>query len=387
MTRIYSVITMAIAGITVAGLLGSVAAGTTSTKPAPSRLERDTAAIHEAGVTGVQARLVVAGGRTQVATAGVADLRTGRPVPPKGHFRIASTGKTFKATVVLQLVGEGRLSLDDPVERWLPGLIRGNGNDGRRITVRHLLQHTHGLRDDLPDFATEADFYRHRYDMYTPEDLVARTLRHRPLFEPGEQWSYSNIGYVLLGMIIERVTGHHWHDELRDRVIRPLRLKHTRPDQRPTLPPPHARSYQPFEKGRLVDVTEQILNDLDGSLVSTTEDVNQFFRALLGGRLLAPAQLAQMTTNLHELNPEIEELMPDSQYGLGIFRRPLPCGGYYWGHGGGDGGFITEDGVTTDGRRSVVVSMSSALGRNWNDAIRQQRAADQLVGNALCGTR
>lgn len=305
-------------------------------------------------------------------------------MPANGYFRIASTGKTFKAVVVLQLVGEGRLSLEDPVERWLPGAIRGNGNDGRRITVRQLLQHTHGLTDDFPDFATEADFYRHRFDRYSSEDLLKRTLRHPPAFEPGQQWSYSNIGYVLLGMIVERVTGHSWYDELQARVIRPLGLKHTRPDRSPVLPAPHARSYQPFEQGRLIDVTDQILNDLDGSLVSTTEDLNEFFQAVFDGRLLKPAQLTEMTTNLRDLDPEIAQLMPNSQYGLGIFKRPLPCGGEYWGHGGGDGGFITETGVTTDGRRSAAVSMSSVLGREWSDALRQQHLADQLIGDALC---
>ncbi|MFB6718675.1 serine hydrolase domain-containing protein [Kribbella sp. NPDC056345] len=352
-------------------------AGTAIAAPA-HQLTRDTAAIHAAGVTGVQARAV--GTKTEVATAGVASLHTNRPVPSNGYFRIASTGKTFKAVVVLQLVGNGRLSLDDTVERWLPGLIRGNGNDGRRITIRQLLQHTHGLRDDFPDFATEADFYRHRFDRYTSADLVARTLRHEP--RPGTDWHYSNIGYVLLGMIIKKATGQDWYDVLRQRVIRPLGLHHTRADRSPMLPHPHARSYQPFE--RLIDVTEQVLNDQDGSLVSTTADLNEFFRALFDGRLLKPAQLTEMTTNLSDLDPQVAELMPDSQYGLGIFKRPLPCGGEYWGHGGGDGGFITETGVTTDGRRSAVVSMSSVLGREWADALRQQKLADQLIGNALC---
>ena len=149
------------------------------------RLRRDTAAVHALGLPGVQARLVTPNGRAVVATAGVADLRTGRRVPPNGRARIASTGKAFIATVVLQLVGEERMGLDDPVEKWLPGVIRGNGNDGRAITVRHLLQHTSGLHDDVPDFVTAADYYEHRYDVYTPGQLLARTLRHTPDFAPG----------------------------------------------------------------------------------------------------------------------------------------------------------------------------------------------------------
>jgi D-alanyl-D-alanine carboxypeptidase len=105
----------------------------------PGELQRHADAIHALGIVGVQARLVTGGGQHTVATSGVADVRTGRPVPPDGRFRVASTAKALSATVALQLVGEGRLRLDDTVERWLPGVVRGNGNDGRRITVRHLL--------------------------------------------------------------------------------------------------------------------------------------------------------------------------------------------------------------------------------------------------------
>ncbi|WP_220447493.1 serine hydrolase [Nonomuraea diastatica] len=99
-------------------------------------LQRDTDAVRAAGVVGVQARVVGPGGENMVATSGVADLRTRRPVPVGGHFRIGSNNKSLVATVVLQLAGEKRLSLEDTVERWLPGVVKGNGNDGTRISVR-----------------------------------------------------------------------------------------------------------------------------------------------------------------------------------------------------------------------------------------------------------
>ncbi|MDV5147327.1 serine hydrolase domain-containing protein [Streptomyces sp. SBC-4] len=131
-------------------------------------LRRDTSALQALGITGVQARVTTASGRDLVSAAGVAVAGTNRPVPRDGYFRVASTGKAFMATVVLGLVGEGRLSLDDTVDRRLPGVIDGNGNDGRKITVRQLLQNTSGLHDDLPGFDTPQDYYRHRYDTYTP---------------------------------------------------------------------------------------------------------------------------------------------------------------------------------------------------------------------------
>lgn len=346
----------------------------------PGELQRDVTAIHALGIVGVQARSVSADGRNRVATDGVANLSTGQPVPVDGRFRIASAGKTMSAVVALQLVGEGRLRLSDPVERWLPGVVRGNGHDGRRITVRDLLQHTGGIQDDIPDYATESDFHLHRYDVYTPEQLVARALAQPPV----TGWHYSNTGYVLLDMIIERVTGRPWFTEVQRRVLQPLGMTQTTwPGSSPVMPDPHASSYQPFEDGIPVDVTEQVIADTGSAIVSTTRDLNTFFRALFGGRLLCPAQLAEMTRTI-PVSPELEPIMPGARYGLGIFQRPLPCGGVYWSHSGGWGGYLTDDGVTADGRRSVVLSVTSVLGNTFDDVLRQQHAADTLVENALC---
>jgi D-alanyl-D-alanine carboxypeptidase len=371
--------------LTVAATALDPAAGAvTGSDPAAARLQRDTDAIHALGVTGVQARVTTSDGRQLVATSGVADRDTGLPVPANGHFRIASTRKAFVATVALQLVGEHRLSLDDTVERWLPGVVRGNGNDGRQITVRHLLQNTGGIHDDLPGYTSPEEYLQQRYDVYTREQLVARAMNHPPDFPPGTGWGYSNTGFIVAGMIIERVTGRPLHEEITDRIVRPLGLNHTTwPGTSPFLPQPHARAYQLFETGELVDVTEQISGDPD-SIVSTTQDLDRFFRALLGGRLLRPAQLAEMKRTV-PISADIEQIWPGGQDGLGLVRRPLPCGGVYWGHDGGDGGYITVTGVTDDGRRSAMVSMSTALGDSLDHLLQQQRAADTLIDNTLCG--
>ncbi|MFI6844245.1 serine hydrolase domain-containing protein [Kitasatospora sp. NPDC050467] len=353
------------------------------------QLQRDADAITALGVTGVQARLVTSDGRNLTAAGGVADLTSRRPVPRDGYFRMASVTKTFVATVALQLAGDRRLSLDDPVERWLPGVVSGNGNDGRAITIRQLLQHTNGIHDDYPDYTSAQDFRQHRYDSYTAEQTVARAMSHSPDFEPDEDWSYGNTGYVLLGMIIERVTGHPWHEEVRDRIVRPLGLDHTFwPGTSPTLPQPHAETYQRFKAGEpLVDVTEQVGSGANGEagLVSTTADLNRFFRALLGGRLLPPAQLAQMTRTV-QVSEKFERFMPGARDGLGLFSRPLSCGGEYWGHEGGDSGWITATGVTADGRRSVTVSLSGVRADSEADVLRVAQAENKLVDDALCTT-
>ncbi|MBO3676260.1 serine hydrolase [Streptomyces sp. NEAU-YJ-81] len=197
--------------------------------PSPAeRLRQDTEAIHALGISGVQARVVAPDGRQSVATSGTADLNTGRPVSSDGYFRMASTSKTLVATVVLQLEVEGRLSLDDTVDHWLPGVVRGSGNDGSRITIRQLLQHTSGIHDDLPGYTTPEEYYQQRHDVHRPEQLVGRAMAHAPDFPPGEGWAYSNTGYVLLDMVIEKATGHPAHQEIEDRVLRPLGLDQTR---------------------------------------------------------------------------------------------------------------------------------------------------------------
>ncbi|MFJ9825168.1 serine hydrolase domain-containing protein [Streptomyces sp. NPDC101160] len=347
-------------------------------------LRRDTDAVRALGITGVQARVTTASGPDLVATAGVAVAGTNRPVPRDGYFRIASTGKALMATVILQLVDEGRLSLDDTVDRRLPGVIDGNGNDPRKITVRQLLQNTSGLHDDLPGFDTPQQYYQHRYDTYSAEQIVARAVKHHPDFEPGTGWGYSNTGYVVLGMIVEKTTGRPWQDEVERRILKPLGMNHTYlPGTTPTLRRPHADGYQVFPSGERTDVTEQLVPDL-GGYVSTTADVNRFFRGLLGGRLLSRARMTDMQHTV-PVDKRIETFWPGGRYGLGLVSRPLSCGGSYWSHEGGEAGYITLNGATKDGGRAVTVSLSTSF-NDLENTLRQHKAASALVDRALCDT-
>jgi D-alanyl-D-alanine carboxypeptidase len=353
-------------------------------------LRQDVEAIRAIGVTGVQARVTGPRGSGPAAAAGVSDISSRRPVSVEGSFRIGSANKAFVATVVLQLAGEGKLRLDDTVERWLPGLVRGNGHDGRTITVRQLLQHTSGVYDgNYARFASAEGYYRHRHDGKDPRRTVAAAMRHKPDFAPGTGWSYSNTGYVLLGMIVERATGRPWHAEVTGRIIGPLGLKHTSwPGRSPSLPRPHARGYDVFEEdGPKVDVTSLIDVDASGGLISTTSDMNIFFRALVGGRLLKPAQLAQMQGDPVPVSDQYQQVMPKARYGLGLIERPLSCGGVFWSHAGDQNGYSTANGVTADGRRSVTVSMSTQFFKPGDRALRQLKAASALVDHALCDGR
>lgn len=375
-------------GLGVATLLVTAAVGTAVAQPAgPSpmnQLRQDTKAIHALGISGVQARVIAPDGRQSVATSGTADLNTGRPVPSDGYFRMASTSKTLVATVVLQLEAEGELSLDDTVDHWLPKVVRGKGNNGKRITIRQLLQHTSGIHDDLPGYTTPEEYYQQRHDVHGSEELIDRAMAHAPDFRPGKGWGYSNTGYILLDMIIEKVAGRPTHKEIQDRILRPLGLDRTRwMGTASTLPQPHSRSYQLFGPGSVVDVTDQVPVAPNFSWVTTTQDENDFFRALLAGRLLPPRQLAEMKQTV-PVSAEVQQMWPGGRYGLGLVERPLSCGGTYWSHEGGDGGYITLNGVTDDGRRSAVVSMSEARGDTLEHILEQVNAASVLIDHALC---
>ncbi|GGZ33389.1 serine hydrolase [Streptomyces inusitatus] len=351
--------------------------------------------LKDAGYTGIAVE-VRHGHRRLAASAGEAVLGTGRPAPRDAVFRAASVTKTFVATVVLQLAAEGRLSLDDTVERWLPGVVDGNGNDGRRITLRHLLQHTSGIYNwDHSEVTgdTAEDFERTRFDRFTPEESVAHAMRHRPDFppaapdDPAPRWNYSNPGYLLAGMIVEKATGRPWAEEVERRLIRPLGLRDTyAPGDDPYLRAPHARTYHKFRgSDRWTDTTVRDTTSAGaaGALVSTRHDLDRFYTALLGGRLLPAAQLAEMRRTV-PVGGVYEEAMPGLRYGLGLMRQPLSCGGHRWGHGGDLDGATVRTGFTGDGSRSVVVTASGKTA-DFAQLMRAEQAVQRLVERALCG--
>lgn len=356
-----------------------------------AQFQRDLQAITATGVTGVLGEVTLAGHR-MIGAHGVADIVTRRPVNPYGYFRIGSTTKTLVSVVLLQLAEEGRISLEDSVEEWLPGMVSGNGYDGAAITIRHLLQHTSGIHnytetEQMTDqLGSVEGYYRTRFNSVTPEELVALGLSEPPDFPPGTGWHYSNTNFVLAGLIIERVTGRSWSQEVRTRILQPLGMRHTfDPGTRPGLPHPHARGYQQFtEDGPLVDTTlgNYSWAHAAGALISTAGDLGRFWRALERGELLGPVGMAQLHDTVLADDPELQQVMPGARYGLGIIWQPLSCGGGYWEHGGDTLGYATVTGVSEDGRHSVVLSLSTQL-----ISFDAHLAAMRLVDRALCAAQ
>ena len=278
-------------------------------RPETSNLER---ALRVLGTNKAAVALVRTDGGIERGAFGEAE--PGRPADPHDRFHIQSTTKTFVATVVLQLVGERRLSLQDTVGDLLPGVIR----PVRPITVRQLLNHSSGLVGD---------------SIGPPA--------------PGTRFYYSNANYVLLGQIVEEVTGRPLERVVLDRIFRPLDLEDTSygtaavgsPDEGPWLGYPVVR----------YPASGPIRGN--AGIISTVDDVATFFAALLGGRLLRPDLLADMTHTI--------ESGEGYRYGLGIASVELSCG-LAWGHAGDGDFYSTASLAARDGSKVVVVAQNSS---------------------------
>ncbi|MEV4639138.1 serine hydrolase domain-containing protein [Actinoplanes sp. NPDC049548] len=352
-----------------------------SADPVQKRLDR---LVAEQKFPGALASVRHTGGQVRDYTAGMGDLTSGRPVPRNGKVRIGSNTKIYTAVVVLQLAGEGRINLDATVETYLPGLVHGNGNDGSKITVRQLLQQTSGLPDyDDVLFTKPQDLIDLAHAYYDPRRLVDAALTKPPSFAPGEKWQYSNTNYILAGLIAERVTARPIGEHITHRIIERLGMRDTYwpgvGDQTITGRHPHgyvaAAPNDPW-----TDITEMdpSLGWAAGQLISTPADLRTFLEALVGGKLLKPAQQAAMMKTVPAADFEPTE---GWEYGLGLARHELPCGGYAWGHGGDIQGFETRDLVTQDGRSAVVAVTGLPT------SLEMTKAVSENVDAALCEGR
>lgn len=344
-----------------------------------SAVQQAMAELVAAGATGVQVRIQDRAG-TWTGSAGVAERDRPEGVSADGRFRVGSITKTFVATVLLQLVAEGRVRLDDPISMHLPQF----GLDPR-ITVRMILQHTSGLGthtgDILPDGAIEPGYIDNVYRSYAPDELV-RFVAAKPLkFEPGTAWAYSNTNYVLAGLLIEKLTGTPYALQVYLRIVAPLGLWRTElPGTNMEIFGPHAHGYitdPSADPPALVDITRlnPSMVGASGEIVSTTQDLDIFLAALLGGRLLPPAQLAVMR--------ELHSLAPGAGYGLGLTEIEFRPGCVGVGHDGRMPGYTSNLYGTVDGRTRVTISVTEGTADPLSMAFAVPVA--RLRQAALCG--
>jgi D-alanyl-D-alanine carboxypeptidase len=307
--------------------------------------------------------------------AGVAEVATGQPMPVDARMRLESVSKIWTAVLVLQLAEQGRLGLEDTVERRLPGLLPF----GDRITLGQLLTHTSGIFDNndavnhpartlarVKDPVLRAELLRLAERLQAdpttrfPPTVWIRLAATQPLyFPPGTGYHYSNIGFEVLGLVLEQATGQPLEQVYQERIIAPLGLDHTAYDPQGDITGPHARGYLVNRDGSLVDQTAVHWGiGAEGGIVSSAGDTARFLVALMQDRLLGPAAAAGMRTG---------DFWSDSD--------TPSCGGSAYGHSGGGEGYKTNVWVSSDGRRVAVLLLN---GRTADPATSNRRAAQAL---------
>jgi D-alanyl-D-alanine carboxypeptidase len=365
-----------LAGLTAAVLLAAaaIASPQTTTSASAPQLQEDLDALVAAGVPG--AILVVRDGKRTVSIAsGLGNVDEQTPMRPGNRFRIASHTKSYVATVVLQLVSEGKLRLDDTVGPWLPGLVP----NGDEITIRRLLNHTSGLFDYENDPRVfepyiNGDLAYH----WAPRELVRIAVSHGPLFEPGATQSYSNTNYILAGLIIKAATENTLRGELSRRIFQPLDLRATSFPTRPGIAGRHAHGYIILGEPPAIDITGiSPFVWAAGAIISTGADDLSFYRALLSGRLLRAGLLREMKETV-----PVEGAPPGAGYGLGLTRYGTPCG-IAWGHNGAFGGFFSDVYSSENGRHQALLMVNLDESSQTEDF---KSLFYELLDKAYCST-
>ncbi|HYH11587.1 MAG TPA: serine hydrolase domain-containing protein [Thermomicrobiales bacterium] len=298
-----------------------LAAGRTGAH-SPARIAQSQAEKLEVSITATMQTLSIpgaivlvdqAGADVWTAAFGISDIDTGAPMTSEMHMRIGSVTKTMTATVILQLIDEGALALDDNLATVLPDLA--NAPHARHITVRHLLSMTSGVFDLLDDEAVFGEILENPARTWTPEELVEIAFANEPAFAPGEDIAYSNTNYMLLGMLVEQVTGQSAADAFHVRLFEPLGMTHTSLPATADLPKPFARGYSVDLSGQtehLIDWTglNPTVAWTGGGVVSTVGDLHVWMQALVDGSLISkPLQRERMS---------FTTIRPGYSYGLGI---------------------------------------------------------------------
>ncbi len=360
--------------------------------PTADRLERTIETIVDPGIIGITVRFHDEQGGW-VGSAGAAELGGDAKPPADGHIRIGSNTKTFTATLVLQLVAEGRIGLDDPVTDHLPEL----GID-ERITVRMLLRQTSGLFNftgevyedgsvvlgiPMPYGPHGKEWLNNRFKTYRPQELVELALSKPARFEPGTGWSYSNTNYVLARMLIEKVTGRTVTEEMQRLILTRLGMSHTVVPHGAEIAEPHAHAYYRYDEDgepRTVDITRQNPSwvSAGGDMISTTEDLHTFIAALTAGKLL-PDELREEMFTPHATG------IPGMDYGLGVFLLTTDDGATVISHNGASAGHAALMYATPDGAKTLTAALNCVDDSNLTVAAAFQRAQHRLLNEVFGG--
>ena len=282
---------------------------------------------------------------------GYANVEWQVPNSPESKFRLGSITKQFTAACILLLEERGKLKIDDPIKKYMPDAPAA----WDKITFFHLLTHTSGI----PSFTGFPDYASTEALATTPEKLVAR-FRDKPLeFQPGEKWNYSNSGYVLLGYLIEKISGEPYSQFVQENIFTPLGMKDSGYDSNTAIIPHRDSGYTPNEKGELQNAgyINMTIPLSAGALYSTTLDLLKWEQGLFGGKLISAASLQKMTTPFK------------SDYGFGLGVRDVK-GHKLIEHGGGIEGFNTELAYYPDEKLTVIVLSNQNTGATGDIAMK-----------------
>ena len=380
---VWRVLAVPVAAAIALGAVGGAASAAPSKGEAESLKSRAQGLV-EAGYPAALAAVSDSKGESAGVAVGKGNLETGQAPPMDGEVRVGSASKTFVAVVVMQMVQEGKVGLDEPIETYLPGLIKGEGVDGSKITVRQLLQHTSGLPDFDETLFGTTDVFQYRHHYVTPRDVLDSALSKPAQFEPGTQWKYTNTNYIVLGMLVERVSQRPVGEQIDERIVKKLGLSHT------YFPAPgeekirgtHPRGYHLSAEGKLEDITEMdpTWGWAAGAMVSTPSELNTFFQAVFDGRLLSQS-------SIEEMKKGVDMGSGGRVYGLGLVGTPLSCGGTSWGHGGTIPGYQTNDAVGPDGTAvTIAVTAMPAAIADQSNLESSTKEKDQRLKDAVDAT-
>ncbi|MEV7992081.1 serine hydrolase domain-containing protein [Streptomyces sp. NPDC086077] len=371
-------VSVVLAGSTaLAALATSPAGAATSTLPSPSvtSVLKVQKQAMSAGAPGALTR-IDSGNSSYRISSGQADTAARTAMDADRRFRVGSVSKTFTTVVLMQLVAEGRVDLDASANSYLPKALPDD-----RITVRHLLSHRSGLWDYTNDmfYYTVPGFESVRNKVFTYQELIDLSTAHQVNNEPGAAYSYSNTNFVVLGQLVEHVTGVPMATHYQERIFGPLRLKNTSyVHPKTTLSGSYARGYlrQDDTTLPLVDSTEQTVSwgQSAGAVISNSADLNRFFSSLVSGKLLPQAQLQEMMSMV-PVNADGTQ-----SYGLGLRGRKLSCGVTVYGHTGTVQGYYTYAFTTADGKRSMTSMANTSNNGTVNTILGGTLEA------AFCGT-
>lgn len=277
---------------------------------------------------------------------GFADLEAGEPMTPSSRMLAASIGKTFVAASVLALADDGRLTIDDPLSGWL-GERQWFDRlpNARSMTIRHLLSHRSGLPDHV-HMKAFSEAWSGGSAAMDPESLIALVLDRSPAFAAGEDFAYSDTGYLLLGLVIEAVTGEPWSAFVQSRFLDPLGLVDTGPSNTMSIDGLATGYVSPANgldlpmrttgpDGRML--WDPAIESTGGGLYSTSRDLAVWGRALFGGVVLSPDRLETMTAGR-----PAAAFGPGTDYGLGVAILKDGVRGQSFGHGGWIPGYVSS---------------------------------------------